>query len=237
MHFAPPNELRYYETVKTSFFEILNRDWASMYSGVVAGSMAKSIPIAAFSNSLTYNSLIWLAITFATLAFYMHLAAWQFPYKHDLVSRTHPSGVDIYSSLPNSLTNLSSLTTLDLSSTKLLGNLPDSIGYLKSTNQLTGPIPFNLSGLQNLCGVIPPWLFTLPSLINIDLSSNHLTGQISEFQDHLQLDTIDLIDNKLHGPIPQSISTLVNITGLYLASNDLSGIMDLQTLENVEYVP
>ncbi|KAG5564565.1 hypothetical protein RHGRI_000671 [Rhododendron griersonianum] len=89
---------------------------------------------------------------------------------------------------------------------------------------------------NTLSGVIPPWLFTLPSWESLDLSSNRLTGQIPEFQHDLPLDSLDLSDNKLRGPIPKSISTIANLTRLFLASNDLSGVVDPQTLKNVVYL-
>ncbi|KAI8570773.1 hypothetical protein RHMOL_Rhmol01G0062900 [Rhododendron molle] len=158
---------------------------------------------------------------------------------------------DLNGEVPYTFSNLKQLTELYLSSNKLKGRFPLWVANSKqlvaldiSYNQLEGPIPSNLSGLQNLrslglssnsfSGVIPPWLFTLPSLEVVGLSSNRLTGQIPKFQHHLPLDSIYLSDNKLHGPIPKSFSTLVNLTRLFLASNDLSGVVDLQILKNVE---
>ncbi|KAI8570769.1 hypothetical protein RHMOL_Rhmol01G0062600 [Rhododendron molle] len=151
--------------------------------------------------------------------------------------------------VPYTLSNLKQLTLLDLSSNNFEGRIPvlaelTNLEYLfLEENNFTGPIPFNLSGLQNLralylsgsslSGVIPPSLFTLPSLLYIDLSSNNLTGQIPEFQHHLPLRHLDLSDNKLRGPIPQSIS-LVNLANLNLASNDLSGVADLQIPKYIE---
>ncbi|XP_058216992.1 receptor-like protein 35 [Rhododendron vialii] len=158
---------------------------------------------------------------------------------------------DLNGEVPYTLSNLKQLTELKLSVNNLKGKFPLWVANLKqlvtlhiSYNQLKGPIPSNLSGLQNLqslglssnyfSGVIPPWLFTLPSLEAVDLSSNRLTGQIPKFQHDLPLDSIDLSNNKLRGPIPKSISTLVNLTRLFLASNDLSGVVDLQKPKNVE---
>ncbi|XP_058217045.1 receptor-like protein 33 [Rhododendron vialii] len=149
------------------------------------------------------------------------------------------------------LAELTNLEVLSLDANNFTGGFPLWVANLKllisleiSHNQLAGPIPFNLSGLQNLqyfylwsnslSGVIPPSLFSLPSLMYLDLSFNKLTSQIPEFQHHLPFYSIELSDNKLHGPIPHSISTLVNLDTLYLASNDLSGVVDLQVLNNLE---
>ncbi|TMW81337.1 hypothetical protein EJD97_010269, partial [Solanum chilense] len=61
-----------------------------------------------------------------------------------------------------------------------------------SFNSITGSIPSNVSGLQNLNslrlssnqlnGIIPSWIFSLPSLEWLDLSDNHLSGNIQEFK-------------------------------------------------------
>ncbi|XP_028122373.1 receptor-like protein 34 [Camellia sinensis] len=45
---------------------------------------------------------------------------------------------------------------------------------------------------------------------------------------------IDLSHNELRGPIPQSISNLVNLTLLDLSSNNLSGVVELQTFSNLK---
>ncbi|KAH7848541.1 hypothetical protein Vadar_004175 [Vaccinium darrowii] len=120
------------------------------------------------------------------------------------------------------------LETFDLGHNNFIGGFPLWVAKLKplvnlyiDSNQLTGPLPLNLSGLQNLrmlyvsnnsfTGVIPPWLFTLPSL-----------------------EALALGYNKLHGPIPESISTLVNLIDLFFESTNLSGVVDLQKLENLQ---
>ncbi|KAI8570881.1 hypothetical protein RHMOL_Rhmol01G0073200 [Rhododendron molle] len=129
--------------------------------------------------------------------------------------------------IPFNLSGLQNLRELYLNNNSLNGVIPPSLFTLMSLEDL------DLSS-NHLVGQIP-LLFSLPSLISLDLSSNHLTGQIPEFQHHLPLESIDLSDNKLRGPIPQSIFTLVNLTGLFLASNDLSGIVEMPVLKNVEY--
>ncbi|KAI8570894.1 hypothetical protein RHMOL_Rhmol01G0074400 [Rhododendron molle] len=126
--------------------------------------------------------------------------------------------------------NLTQLVWLDISSNPLIA----------------GPIPnYNISGFRNLqvfwlanCslnGTLPSWLFTIPSLHDLDLSSNQLTGQIHEFRvrHDSQLADIDLSNNKLHGPIPQSISGLVYLSHLNLSLNNLSGVLELQKFSNL----
>ncbi|XP_058182680.1 receptor-like protein 6 [Rhododendron vialii] len=157
--------------------------------------------------------------------------------------------------LPSTLSNLKQLTQLILYSNNFEGSISAFVEFpmLKQLdlqdNNFSGGFPLWVANSKplvylqelylshnSLSGVIPPWMFTLPSLESLDLSSNRLTGQIPEFQHDLPLNSLDLSDNKLRGPIPKSISTLANLTRLFLASNDLSGVVDMQTLKNVVYL-
>ncbi|TMW98232.1 hypothetical protein EJD97_004329, partial [Solanum chilense] len=70
--------------------------------------------------------------------------------------------------IPHSLGNLTRLIELDLGSNKLQGTVPSSHGSCKFLSRLY------LNGNQ-LSGLIPKELFEL-SLIEFDLSNNHLTG-------------------------------------------------------------
>ncbi|KAL3347463.1 hypothetical protein AABB24_021238 [Solanum stoloniferum] len=101
-----------------------------------------------------------------------------------------------------------------------------------SSNSLTGPIPSNVSGMQNahslylssnqLNGTVPSWIFSLPSLIFLDLSDNHFSGNIQEFKSKT-LDTVSLKQNQLQGPIPKSLLNLHHLYYLVLSHNNLSG--------------
>ncbi|KAL5548572.1 hypothetical protein UlMin_003803 [Ulmus minor] len=92
---------------------------------------------------------------------------------------------------------LSIFTTIDFSRNKFEGEIPKSIGELKSLkglnfsqNKLAGPIPPSLGKLSNL-----EWL---------DLSSNELVGEIPlQLADLTQLGNLNLSQNKLVGMIPQ----------------------------------
>ncbi|KAH0732802.1 hypothetical protein KY289_003990 [Solanum tuberosum] len=100
------------------------------------------------------------------------------------------------------------------------------------SNSLTGPIPSNVSGLQNLerlflasnhlNGTIPSWIFSLPSLIVLDLSNNTLSGKIQEFKSKT-LCTITLKQNKLEGPMPKSLLNQKILLALVLSHNNISG--------------
>ncbi|KAG5628858.1 hypothetical protein H5410_000575 [Solanum commersonii] len=83
-----------------------------------------------------------------------------------------------------------------------------------SVNSVTGPIPSNVSGMQNLYslylssnhlnGTIPSWIFSLPLLGQFDLSDNHFSGNIQEFYSE-SLYRVSLKQNQLQGPIPKSL--------------------------------
>ena len=100
-------------------------------------------------------------------------------------------------------------------------------------NQLVGPLPTHISGLNLLIdlslnsnflnGTLPPWLFSLTSLVRLTLDHNQFIGEIGEFKYNNSLLFLDLSYNMLQGSIPSSISRLVNLTDLYLLSNNLHG--------------
>ncbi|XP_057789291.1 putative receptor like protein 25 [Salvia miltiorrhiza] len=93
---------------------------------------------------------------------------------------------------------LSDFTTIDLSSNRFSGSIPDSIGNLKILKYL------NLSH-NNLIGNIPSSLANMSELESLDLSVNKLDGEIpSELTRLTFLSTLNLSMNNLVGKIPQS---------------------------------
>ncbi|KAH7570477.1 hypothetical protein JRO89_XS05G0112300 [Xanthoceras sorbifolium] len=97
--------------------------------------------------------------------------------------------------------NLPDLFLLDLSSNKLSGNVPDSLGYLGNLrslnlrdNSIVGPLPTsigNLSRLEDLDlslnmmdGIIPESIGKLANLYSLNLEGNSWKGVITE--NHLQ---------------------------------------------------
>ncbi|KAJ0466217.1 putative non-specific serine/threonine protein kinase [Helianthus annuus] len=88
---------------------------------------------------------------------------------------------------------------------------------------------------NNLVGEIPKELTSLSGLLGLNLSNNHLTGRIpDEIGDLGSLMSLDLSANDLSGMIPQSMSSLTFISHLNLSYNSLSGRIptgnQLQTL-------
>ncbi|XP_058082491.1 receptor-like protein EIX1 [Magnolia sinica] len=77
---------------------------------------------------------------------------------------------------------------------------------------------------NHLSGEIPEELVSLSGLQGLNLSRNHLVGNIPKNIDGLrQLESLDLSWNQLSGAIPQSLSALNFLSSLDLSHNNLSG--------------
>ncbi|XP_020086855.1 receptor-like protein 12 [Ananas comosus] len=136
------------------------------------------------------------------------------------------------------------LESLVLSSTNFSGNLPDSIGNLKSLTRLelsecgfSGSIPASVANLtqlvhldlsfNNFSGRIPSF-GQWPMISEINLAHNSLSGSIPPSDDYAglrKLTKIDLRNNSLTGPIPGSLFAIPSLQLLQLSQNQLSGIL------------
>ncbi|PWA65097.1 leucine-rich repeat protein [Artemisia annua] len=88
---------------------------------------------------------------------------------------------------------------------------------------------------NNLVGEIPVELMSLSALLGLNLSNNHLTGGIPDSIGNMEaLISLDFSGNQLTGPIPPSIAALNFLSYLNLSHNNLSGRIptgnQLQTL-------
>ncbi|KAH0780478.1 hypothetical protein KY290_000076 [Solanum tuberosum] len=103
-----------------------------------------------------------------------------------------------------------------------------------SSNSLTGPIPSNVSGLQNLQslalssnylkGTIPSWIFSLPSLEAVILKQNQLEGPIPKsLLNQRKLKFLLLSHNNISGQITSTICNLKTLIVIELRSNNLEG--------------
>ncbi|KAL4598223.1 hypothetical protein ACB092_11G045300 [Castanea dentata] len=119
-------------------------------------------------------------------------------------------------------------TTIDFSNNSFKGEIPKSIGMLKSLKGL------NFSH-NNLIGHMPPTLGNLRNLEWLDLSSNMLTGEIpGQLADITYLEVLNLLENRLVGMIPQGnqFNTFENVS--YLGNLGLCGFLLTKTCVNVD---
>ncbi|XP_057821446.2 receptor-like protein kinase HSL1 [Cryptomeria japonica] len=106
------------------------------------------------------------------------------------------AGNNLFSgNLPRSLVNLLRLARLDLGNNQITGNL---LTEIESWQQLTD---LNLKN-NKLIGSIPEALGSLPVLTYLDLSGNELSGSIPKELGNLKLNTFNVSDNRLSGPVP-----------------------------------
>ncbi|CAL5098036.1 unnamed protein product [Urochloa decumbens] len=111
------------------------------------------------------------------------------------------------------------LRSLNLSSNKLIGDMPARMDFsleelVLSCNQLTGPFPLGLFDFRNLTV--------------LDLSQNSLTGGVPDkFSNLTKLQTLILSSNNLTGAIPKSLSEVTTLSRFAANENNLTGSIPL----------
>ncbi|KAK8643588.1 hypothetical protein V6N13_012876 [Hibiscus sabdariffa] len=143
--------------------------------------------------------------------------------------------------LAPSLSNLTSLTTLNLSHNLFHGQFRLEFSRLSllqhidlRNNSINGTVPASLSLCQNLetlrlqgnkfTGDIPSQLGNLQRLTILNFSINNLTGSIpSTFGNLSSLTSLGLARNMLTGEIPSELGQLRNLQQIQLSENNLSG--------------
>ncbi|KAF9608336.1 hypothetical protein IFM89_009271 [Coptis chinensis] len=151
--------------------------------------------------------------------------------------------------MPQWLSSCTKLQVLDLSWNRLSGMIPDlfrpleSLFYIDlSNNSFLGNIPGSLTGLRSLIvpytpsgipSINPPFYWTknpphaLQHQMALQLSLSvvaSLTGSIwPEFGNLRALHILDLKQNNLSGPTPDTLSSMKSLEVLDLSHNNLSG--------------
>lgn len=149
-----------------------------------------------------------------------------------MISKNSFSGV-----LPSKLAW--NLTRLEIDNNNFLGQIPDVSSWRNlvvikmNNNQLSGPIPLELTSLSQLntlgldgngfTGKLPSEIISWKSLTYLNLSRNELSGPIPAALGSLpNLLDLDLSENQFSGPIPSQLAQL-RLTTLNLSSNQLTG--------------
>ncbi|XP_050278404.1 receptor-like protein 33 [Quercus robur] len=153
----------------------------------------------------------------------------------------HLDDVNISSSLPQSLANLSSLTSLSLSECNLRGEFPLDIFLLPKiqaidlsyNEELIGFLPkfqsrSSLKELRlpetNFSGDLPNSIGNLKSLNYLDLSYTMISGELPNSIGNLKsLNYLDLSYTKFSRELPNSIGNLKSLNYLNLDSSNFSG--------------
>ncbi|CAN6177845.1 unnamed protein product [Urochloa humidicola] len=142
--------------------------------------------------------------------------------------------------VPVELGKLANLTYLWMDNMSLTGEIPEAFSGLTeltliglSRNELTGAIPTWMLQhrklqrlylyINNLSGELPSNV-TATSLVELDVSTNRLTGVIPEALGDLKnLTFLGLYQNRLTGVIPPSIGLLPRLNDIEIYDNQLSG--------------
>ena len=175
------------------YFATNGNDWAGElgWSAAAAGSATD------YCGYLTSSDADTFLGDYASVS-----SSWAFPEGSDAVSCDPQSGA---------------LTSLQVSSNRLTGTLPASLGLLTDLESLT------LTGNQ-LSGTLPASLGSLTALTHISMSGNQLSGSIPAWLGALtRLEFIDLSVNSFTGSIPPGLANLTALTVLGLDTNPLSG--------------
>ncbi|KAM3317101.1 hypothetical protein ACQJBY_034983 [Aegilops geniculata] len=165
-----------------------------------------------------------------------------------------------YGDIPPNITSLVLLQQLSLASNNISGSIPSSLskliamtlkhlprlesGWFEGTNTqpadilsvvmkrqelkfrgatVTDMVSIDLS-VNHLTGEIPNEITSLNGLLSLNLSRNHLSQKIPvKIGDMKSLESLDLSRNNISGEIPTSLSDLTYLSSLDLSYNNLAG--------------
>ncbi|CAL9174678.1 unnamed protein product [Musa hybrid cultivar] len=138
----------------------------------------------------------------------------------------------LYGTIPENIVDLTSLQVLDLSSNKFFGSLPSSLGNFNAMVEvqndtrplLQGNYTYIESSLLTTKGSMVDYTTILSLVTSIDLSNNHLSGEIpKELTKLLGLRFLNLSNNLLTGRIPEKMGDMKQLESVDLSVNDLTG--------------
>ncbi|GLJ09846.1 hypothetical protein SUGI_0116920 [Cryptomeria japonica] len=159
----------------------------------------------------------------------------------------------IFGSFPVNIPTFSRLTTLNLSSNFITGQIPSSafascsaLAFLDlNRNNLTGTLPLSLSNctalkildlsVNKLTGPVPYSLSKLSKLEQLNFRDNNFTGLIPDsLSNCTNLVSLDLCFNLfINGTIPKGLGLLTRLQNLGLTGNSLSGLLSATVISNL----
>ncbi|XP_043721131.1 receptor-like protein EIX1 [Telopea speciosissima] len=134
------------------------------------------------------------------------------------------SDTDIGGRIPKTLGNLCNLKRLDLSDCKINGGITEYVNSLSMCNSSSRLETLHLGYNYKVSGLIPSSIGNLSSLIELDLSATQLSGPIPTSIGNLSsLIELDLSATQLSGPIPATIRNLSSLRTLDLSNTQITG--------------
>ncbi|RCV21974.1 hypothetical protein SETIT_4G182400v2 [Setaria italica] len=118
--------------------------------------------------------------------------------------------------VPTEFSKLINLTCLWMEQMNLAGEIPEAF------SSLTELTVFSLASNQ-LTGSIPAWVLQHAKLQNIYLFNNSLSGELASNVTAVNLVEVDVSTNQLTGEIPEAFGNLKNLTFLALHQNKFTG--------------
>ncbi|PRQ35641.1 putative leucine-rich repeat-containing, plant-type, leucine-rich repeat domain, L [Rosa chinensis] len=122
----------------------------------------------------------------------------------------------LYGAVSDRISNLTNLTTLDLSYNQLSGVLPLHLGKLSK-------LKYILLDFNHLEGAFPLSLMNCTNLVELRMGANNLGGDISmlNFSKLSQLSKLDLRQNNFFGILPRSLYSCKFLKAIRVAYNNL----------------
>jgi len=171
------------------------------------------------------------------------------------ITKLELTGNNLAGTLPDSLSTLSSLTSLAVRlNTELRGSIPDSYGELTNLqriylheNSFTGTFPESFANLLDLeyiyiyrteiSGTLPSSWASLTKLFLLNLHSNHITGTLPpEWGALEEMTYLYLGHNRLTGTFPDEWAGMENLWTLSCSHNQLTGNLPHYLLEHPIYM-
>ncbi|XP_052198403.1 receptor-like protein Cf-9 homolog [Diospyros lotus] len=139
------------------------------------------------------------------------------------IRELHLSSINISSTVPISLLNLTSSNTLVLHGCELHGQLPDGVFNLPYLEV------FDVGFNSLLTGNFPKFINWSNSLKGLQLEFTSFVGQLPDSIGNLgSLEWLNAAQCNIYGAIPLSLGNLTSVMGIYLSNNSLSGPLPSQ---------
>ncbi|PIN24397.1 Serine/threonine protein kinase [Handroanthus impetiginosus] len=139
-------------------------------------------------------------------------------------------------SIPDSISNASSLTILELAGNKLTGRIPNSLGELKFLDSLNieeNGFTSEVSEMSFITSLTKCRRLRLVWM-GINSFSGYLPDSIGNFSSSLE--QLDLGNSRIKGRIPKEIGNVTNLAFLYLDNNEFTGFVPftIEGLKNLQ---